>query len=362
MVVSCCACPIGLKGGTGKSTSTLDIGILLAQSGYNILIIDTDPQGAMMKTLTDKEVSLLYDREQFYKDYVKKPVETTSIDKRYFSFSKAVELDLSFFPSDLLRTEEYRKGFYDTIKSLLDNNAYNFVLLDSQGYYDLVGDMLINIHPAFDKIMPLIVTGATKQELGQGIETYILLQKMLDESQKTSDEIPQITEKLDPLIIMNKCPQDVTDFYNLLIEKKNSRPPIEELYGKPKVFESIDFKGKHIASTVKALNRKIPVFALPNQELSSATSESYSFKNRDRNNEFSYFDPDYVEPNEAILDLSKVIMSSYGFGSPDSGPSREKILEEKRCNDAKNYLDSIDMIAAYIENRLRKLDNISWDI
>ena len=43
----------------------------------------------------------------------------------------------------------------------------------------------------------------------------------------------------------------------------------------------------------------------------------------------------------------------------DNGPSEEKILEEKRCNDAKNYLDSIDMIAAYIENRLRKLDNIS---
>jgi len=349
MVVSRCVCPIGIKGGTGKSTTTIDVGILLAQMGYNILVIDTDPQGALMKTLTDKEISLLYDKEQFYNDFINEPVETTSINKRYFLFSEALELDLSFFPSDLFRIEEYKKGFYDTINSILDNNDYDFVLLDSQGYYDIVGDMLINIHPAFDKIMPLIVTGATKQELGQGIESYILLEKMLQESQQTADEKPQITEKLDPMIIMNKCPQDVTDFYNLLIEKKNSRPPIEELYGPPKVFESIDFKGKHIASTVKALNRQIPVFALPNQELSSATSESYSFNKRNRNEEFDYFDPDYRDSTDVALDLNNV-MSSYLFGSPDNGPSDEKILEKKRCNDAQKYLDSIEEIARYIEN------------
>ena len=362
MVISCCLCPIHPKGGTGKSTSTLDIGTSLAKSGYNVLVIDTDPQGAMLKTLTDKEISLLYDKEEFYSDFIKKPVKTISIDNGYFSFSEAVELDLSFFPSDLFRTEKYRDGFYDIIKSFADKDAYDFVLLDSRGYYDIVGDMLINIHPIFDKIMPLIVTGATDQEFGQGIDNYILLQKMLQEYQETADERPQIIEKLDPLIIMNKCPQDVVDFYNSLVENKNSRPPIEELYRGPKVFESIDLNGAHITSTVKALNRQIPVFSLPNLELSSATSESYSFIQRNRKDEFTFFDPDYVEPNEAILDLNSIITSSYLFGSPDNGPSEEKIMEEKRCNDAHQYFNSIDMIVLYIEHRLRKLDNISWDI
>jgi chromosome partitioning protein len=49
------------KGGAGKSTTSRELSIYLANTGFKVLIIDTDPQGNISKSLTDKEFSGLYE-------------------------------------------------------------------------------------------------------------------------------------------------------------------------------------------------------------------------------------------------------------------------------------------------------------
>jgi chromosome partitioning protein len=49
------------KGGVGKTTITRELGIALSMKGFKTLLIDSDPQGNLTKSLIDREVSGLYD-------------------------------------------------------------------------------------------------------------------------------------------------------------------------------------------------------------------------------------------------------------------------------------------------------------
>ena len=52
---------INYKGGTGKTTTTLNIGYALSIKGYKVLLVDIDPQGSISFFCNQKPKYNLYD-------------------------------------------------------------------------------------------------------------------------------------------------------------------------------------------------------------------------------------------------------------------------------------------------------------
>lgn len=67
------------KGGTGKTATTLSLGMALAKSGQRVLLVDTDPQGDLTKSLGWKDPDAL---ETTIANHLNATIEGSSLDPR----------------------------------------------------------------------------------------------------------------------------------------------------------------------------------------------------------------------------------------------------------------------------------------
>lgn len=80
------------KGGTGKTTTTLSLGMALARSGQRVLLVDTDPQGDLTKSLGWKDPDTL--ESPTLANHLNAMIEGAALDPREGILSHDEGIDL----------------------------------------------------------------------------------------------------------------------------------------------------------------------------------------------------------------------------------------------------------------------------
>jgi chromosome partitioning protein len=140
------------KGGVGKTTTTVNLGVGLAKTGKRVLLIDADPQGSLTVSLgikkpDDLAVSLATVMQDVIED------RETPAESGIIRHAEGVDLlpsniELSGLEVSLFNTmsrESILKGYLDTVKS-----KYDYVLIDCM---PSLGMMTINALVAADSVL-----------------------------------------------------------------------------------------------------------------------------------------------------------------------------------------------------------------
>lgn len=119
---------VSTKGGVGKTTITANLGGILADSGYRVLLVDADPQPTLSSYF-----ALSYRAEQGLVDFIinsatKQAITQTDIENLDIVVSDDPDGKLR----DWIRDAPDGRVRLKHVLSYLDN-AYDFVLIDTQG-------------------------------------------------------------------------------------------------------------------------------------------------------------------------------------------------------------------------------------
>lgn len=140
------------KGGTGKTTATLSLGVALAQKGKRVLLVDTDPQGDLTKCLGWADPDSL---ELTLADHIQAIIDGRKLDSREGILSHVEGVDLMPANINLAGTEMSifmamsRERILSTWLEPL-KRSYDFVIFDCA---PTLGIIPVNAFVASDSVL-----------------------------------------------------------------------------------------------------------------------------------------------------------------------------------------------------------------
>lgn len=196
------------KGGVGKTSTTVNLGVGLARQGNKVLLIDADAQGNLTKHLgwtpglIDKSLANLYDQALNDKDI--------KVDETILHHQEGVDLipgnmALSATEMNLVSSFAREISFKNIIQEVKDR--YDYIMIDSN---PSLGMLVINSFIASDSViipvqaepLPLdgmaYVTdtiGRVKKYYNPSIDIEGVLITMVDKRTNLSKEIPEEIKK-----------------------------------------------------------------------------------------------------------------------------------------------------------------------
>ena len=172
------------KGGVGKTTTTVNLGIGLARKGKKVLLIDADPQGSMTASLgyvepDDLEITLADKMLEVINEEESDPTEGMLHHEENVDLIPAnIELSaLEVALINVMSRETIMSCYVDTVKQ-----AYDYILIDCM---PSLGMMTINALAAADSVLiPVQTAYLPVKGLEQLLSTISKVKRQLNKKLK----------------------------------------------------------------------------------------------------------------------------------------------------------------------------------
>jgi chromosome partitioning protein len=174
-------CVINYKGGTGKTCTLVNLAHGIAQQGYKVLVVDTDPQGSVAYHLGMTPTHTLHD------------IITQKIDAQTAIMTARPNLDLiasneHLFPAELFMHQQ--KNRESILKHRLGHlfNNYNYIFVDCSPSINLINQNVLLLTENI--LMPVSMDYMTLLGVKQLINNTKILNKTFKSAIKISKIIP----------------------------------------------------------------------------------------------------------------------------------------------------------------------------
>ena len=200
------------KGGVGKTTTTFNLGVALAQEGKKVLLIDADPQGNLTTymgwtedeipvTLNEVLLNTLSDKKTDFEKCIKHHNENLDLIPS--------DIQLSSIEMTLVGTMSREYTLRHSIQSIKDQ--YDYILIDTQ---PSLGMLPINALACADKvIIPVQPQYLAAKGMTQLLSTIIKIRQQINPNLKIDGIV---------LTIVDKRANLTKDIYNQLQENYGS--------------------------------------------------------------------------------------------------------------------------------------------
>jgi len=194
------------KGGTGKTTSVMNIGCLLAQKGNKVLLVDMDPQGNLTYSLGMSHEKLT--------------VADLLLQKKTFNEVACESNGLHVLPANgtlyknadaILASNKSHQGLKKALDEVKDN--YDFILIDCPPSISLY--TLNALNAADGVIIPLLLEILSVQGLDQVIDEIFNIQQTSNPSLKVIGAMGTIVNESRKLT--EEILEYIRDNYNISI-------------------------------------------------------------------------------------------------------------------------------------------------
>lgn len=170
------------KGGTGKTTTTLNLGVGLAREGYNVLLIDADSQGDLttclgQRDLDNQEVTLATLMEAVIRD---EPLDVHHAILHHPERVHFIPANIELSAMEMLLINAMNRE--NTLKTLVEQvkPEYDYILIDCM---PSLGMLTINVMAAADSvIIPVQAHYLSAKGMTQLIKTISKVKRQINPS------------------------------------------------------------------------------------------------------------------------------------------------------------------------------------